>query len=66
MKNRKLVVNEARRTLVDINGNKHVLRNVTEIDFGGNWLRLMSDEGYVIINPANIVLMYSETDEVKR
>lgn len=60
MKNRMMKTSEVRRTIIDVNGNKHVLRNVTMVDFGGNWLRVLSDEGYVVINPDNVVLMYIE------
>jgi hypothetical protein len=38
-------------------GHEVKLHNVTDVDTSGSWLRIQSDEGYVIINPAN-VLMY--------
>ncbi len=50
-------LNEKCRRVVSINGHEQRLHNVTSLDISGSWTRIHSDEGYVLINPDN-VLMY--------
>lgn len=50
-------VKETHRRIVSVNGHTQMLNNVTEFNNTGSWLRLKSDEGYVIVNPENVFLM---------
>lgn len=57
-------VNETLRRVVSKDGHEVRLNNVKSVDTSGSWTRLESDEGYVIINPNN-VLMYIVKGEKK-
>ena len=59
-----MTVNEQLRRVVSKDGHELRLTNVTEVNNSGSWVRLKSDEGYVIINPAN-VLAFIVKGEVK-
>ncbi|ANJ20769.1 hypothetical protein HYO99_gp35 [Roseobacter phage RD-1410W1-01] len=50
----KVEVKEPRRTIKMASGNKLELHNVTAFDCSGSFLRLWSDEGFTMINEANI------------
>ena len=51
----KITVDEARRTIVFTDGQRLELRNVTAFNSSGTWLRVWSDEGYIILDPAKIL-----------
>jgi hypothetical protein len=57
-------VNETLRRIVSKDGHEIRLNNVKTVNVSGSWTRLESDEGYVIVNPAN-VLAYIVKGEVK-
>jgi hypothetical protein len=48
-------VNEATRTIEFLDGRSLALTNVTEVDNSGSYLRITADEGYVLVNPANVL-----------
>ena len=48
-------VKEEVRRIVSKDGHELRLHNVKSVDTSGSWLRLQSDEGYVIVNPANVL-----------
>jgi len=50
-------VNETVRRVVSTDGHTQILTGVTTVDNSGSWTRLECDQGYVVINPIN-VLMY--------
>ena len=58
-------VNEEVRRIVSKDGHELRLHNVKTVDTSGSWLRLTSDEGYVIVNPNN-VLAYIVKGEIVR
>lgn len=47
---KRIEVNEVRRTIHFINGERLDLHNVTAFDSSGTWLRLWCDEGFVLLN----------------
>lgn len=57
-------VKEDLRRVISTEGTQQILTNVTSVDNTGSWTRLECDQGYVIINPAN-VLMYIIKGEKK-
>jgi hypothetical protein len=57
-------VNETLRRVVSKDGTELKLHNVTDVDTSGSWLRLQCDEGYVIINPANVLAFIIKGDKV--
>lgn len=48
-------VNEDVRRVVSTHGHEIRLNNVTTVDTSGSWVRMDSDEGYVIVNPQNVL-----------
>jgi hypothetical protein len=48
-------VQERIRTVVSVTGNKFLVRGVSKVDNSGTWTRLDSEDGYVIINPSNVL-----------
>lgn len=54
---KRIPVNEPRRTIVMASGNRLDLHNVTAFDSSGTFLRLWSDEGFTLLNEANIDYM---------
>lgn len=57
-------VNEIVRRVVSKDGHELKLHNVTDVDTSGSWLRIQSDEGYVIINPANVLAFIVKGEKV--
>lgn len=57
-------VNESLRRIVSKDGHEIRLNNVIEVNTSGSWIRVTSDEGYVIINPANVLAFIVKTDKV--
>ena len=57
-------VNETLRRVVSTHGHELRLNNVTSVDVSGSWVRLDSEEGYVIINPANVLAFIIKGDKV--
>lgn len=53
----KIEVKEQTRRIVSRDGATVILHNVTALDNSGSWLRLWSDEGYVLVNPNNVLTM---------
>ena len=59
-------VKEKTRQLVSVSGASVSLHNVTSFDSSrGKWLRLMCDEGYVIVNQDNILAMIIDGARVR-
>ena len=55
---RSFKVNEKERLVVFKDGLRETFREITSVDAkGGEWLRLISSEGYVLINPNNVNYM---------
>jgi len=52
-----IAVEEARRTVFFKDGAKATFTNVKSFNASGSFLRLVSDEGYIILNTANINYM---------
>ena len=48
-------VNESLRRVVSINGHEQRFSNVKTLNNTGSWTRLECDQGYVIINNANVL-----------
>ena len=48
-------VNEARRSIIFTDGHRLELSNVTSYNSSGTWLRIWSDEGFIIVNPKKIL-----------
>lgn len=57
-------VNETLRRIVSKDGHEIRLTNVTDLNTSGSWVRLQADEGYVIVNPANVLAFIVKTDKV--
>lgn len=57
-------VNETMRRVVSKDGHEIRLNNVKNLDTSGSWVRLDSDEGYVIINPANVLAFIIKGEKV--
>jgi hypothetical protein len=57
-------VKESVRRIVSVTGAEKRLHNVTSVDNSGSWLRIQSDEGYVLINPDNVLLMVVKGERV--
>lgn len=51
-----IVVNEALRRVVSVNGHEQRLSNVTVLNNTGSWTRLECDQGYAIINNDNVLM----------
>ena len=58
-------VEESRRLIVSVTGHRETFHNVIEIDVGGNWNRFKCDEGYVLVNPENVLCIIVEGDKVR-
>lgn len=50
-------VNESLRRVISIHGAEQKLTNVSSVNNTGSWDRFDTDQGYVVVNKAN-VLMY--------
>lgn len=57
-------VNETLRRVVGVNGTELKLHNVKEVDISGTWTRIQCDEGYVIINPQNVLAYIVKGEKV--
>lgn len=57
-------VNETLRRVVSKDGHEIRLTNVTNVNTTGSWIRIDSDEGYVIINPVNVLAFIIKGDKV--
>ena len=57
-------VNETLRRIVSKDGHELKLHNVTDVDTSGSWLRIQSEEGYVIVNPANVLAFIVKGEKV--
>lgn len=57
MTDNRMQVNEAVRRVVSKDGHTQVLTGVKTVDNSGSWLRMETDQGFVLVNSAN-VLMY--------
>lgn len=58
-------VNEKKRTIFFSGGKRAVFNNVKWFNANGSFLRLGSDEGYVLLNTANIDYIIVEGDRVR-
>lgn len=59
-----ITVNEAVRRIVSKDGHELRLHNVTSLNISGSWVRLQSDEGYVLVNPANVLAFIVKGERV--
>lgn len=57
-------VNEKVRRIVSKDGHELRLHNVTMLNVSGSWVRLQSDEGYVLVNPANVLAFIVKGERV--
>lgn len=57
-------VNESLRRVVSKDGHEMRLNNIKDVNTSGSWIRIQSDEGYVIINPSNVLAFIVKTDKV--
>lgn len=57
-------VNEQVRRVVSKDGHELRLHNVTNLNISCSWIRLQSDEGYVLINPNNVLAFIVKGDKV--
>lgn len=58
-------VNERLRTIHFISGRVLTLNNVTLFNSAGSMLRLMSDEGYTLVNPSQIETITIDGERVR-
>ena len=61
----KIAVSEGKRTVISVTGEKVILHDVTAFDASGTWLRLWAEEGYVLVNPDNVLAMICEGESVR-
>jgi hypothetical protein len=61
----KFEVKEEVRRIISKDGHELRLHNVTSVNTSGSWTRFEAEEGYVIVNPAN-VLAYIVKGEIVR
>lgn len=59
-----ITVNEAVRRIVSKDGHELRLHNVTLLNISGSWVRLQSDEGYVLVNPQNVLAFIVKGERV--
>lgn len=59
-----IVVNEAVRRVVSRDGHELRLHNVTMLNLSGSWVRLQADEGYVLVNPNNVLAFIVKGERV--
>lgn len=57
-------VNESLRRVVSKDGHEIRLTNVTNVNTSGSWVRIDCDEGYVIVNPQNVLAFIIKGDKV--
>lgn len=57
-------VNEVLRRVISTHGHEIRLNNVKTVDVSGSWVRLESEEGYVIVNPANVLAFIVKGEKV--
>lgn len=57
-------VKEAVRRIVSKDGHELRLHNVTALNLSGSWVRIVADEGYVLVNPANVLAFIVKGDRV--
>jgi hypothetical protein len=57
-------VHEDVRRVVSTQGHEIRLNNVKTVDTSGSWVRLESDEGYVIVNPQNVLAFIIKGEKV--
>lgn len=60
-----ITVDEAKRTIYFAGGERTTLKNVKWFNGNGSFLRLGSDEGYVLVNTKNINYMVVEGERVR-
>lgn len=59
-----IAVNEAVRRIVSKDGHELRLHNVSKLNISGSWVRLVSDEGYVLVNPDNVLAFIVKGERV--
>lgn len=59
-----IAVNEKVRRIVSKDGHELRLHNVSSLDISGSWVRLQSDEGYVLVNPQNVLAFIVKGERV--
>ncbi len=52
-----MIVKESTRKVTFNTGKSITFTNVTNFNADGSWLRLECDQGYILLNPANILYM---------
>ncbi len=57
-------VKETLRRVVSKDGHELRLTNVTDVNVSGSWVRIESDEGYVIVNPNNVLAFIIKGERV--
>lgn len=57
-------VNEKLRRVVSTTGHEQRFSNVTKLNNTGSWTRLECDQGYVIINNANVLAFIVKGERV--
>lgn len=60
-----IAVKEKKRKIYFSNGNQASLNNVTMFNGTGTFLRLQSDEGYILANTKNIDYMVIDGERVR-
>jgi hypothetical protein len=61
----KVKIKEKKRTIVGTTGYKLIVHDVKSFDNSGRWLRLEAEEGYVLINPDNVLGIICEGERVR-
>ena len=57
---------EEERQIVFADGHRETFRNVTRVDAkGGDWLRFQCDEGYILVNPDNVLYILVKGKRVR-
>ena len=58
-------VEESRRQIITTSGHRETFHNITEVDLGGNWNRFQCAEGYVLVNPANVLCIVIDGEKIR-
>ena len=64
MNNSDIVVNETLRRVVSVSGHEQRFTNVKTLNNTGSWTRLECDQGYAIINNANVLAFIVKGERV--
>lgn len=56
-------VSEKRRQVVSVTGHRETYHDVSVLDLSGRWIRFQSKQGWVVVNPENVLCFIVEDGE---